>query len=71
LLVSRESFDRPATIGVPDWGAFAETLPQHCDVHMSFEDLAVENLHRRENFSLPVRVVDKASHVVVSSRPTA
>ena len=28
---------------------------------------AVENLHRRENFSHPVRVVDKARHVVVST----
>jgi hypothetical protein len=32
---------------------------------------AVENLHRRENFFLPVRVVDKARHVVVSAVPTA
>jgi hypothetical protein len=28
---------------------------------------AVENLHRRKNFSRAVRVVDKARHVVVSA----
>jgi hypothetical protein len=32
---------------------------------------AVENLHRRENFSFAVRVVDKARHVVVGGVPAA
>jgi hypothetical protein len=58
------------SIGVPDWGAIAEAVVQDCGVHISF-DCAVENLHRRENFSLPVRLVDKARHVVVSAAPTA
>jgi hypothetical protein len=33
---------------------------------MRLEVLPVGNLHRRENFSAPVRAVDKPRHVVVS-----
>jgi hypothetical protein len=62
---------RPANIGVADWGAIAEVVVRDCGVHMSLKICAVENLHRCENFSRPVRVVDKARQVVVSGAPAA
>jgi hypothetical protein len=62
-------FHRPGSIGALDWGAIAETVVRDCDVHMSLNIFAVENLHRCENFSPPVCVVDKPRLVVESDVP--